>query len=137
MSFTPRFYNLRELVHLDLSYNKITLLRDFSLPNLRSLDVTSNKIRYVSSDANIPQLKDIYLDKNPIREIWGVRNEQIVSAPRRKNQISFIPERKQITSEPVKKVEINPSIRRSSIFFIGISSIIMGLYLVIIIISEV
>lgn len=60
LSFVSHFTSLE---YLDLSYNKISLLEDFSFPHsLHYIDISFNQIRYVSSDCfdSLDELK--YLD---------------------------------------------------------------------------
>ena len=63
---SPSFIYLSELQSLDLSHNNLQNFRNYSLPSLSILNLSNNDISHFNEKQNLPQLKDLYLENNPI-----------------------------------------------------------------------
>ena len=59
--------DLKQLVHLDLSNNKLSAFDNFSLNNLQDLNLSCNEIKYIGKNCHLPNLSILNLNSNQIR----------------------------------------------------------------------
>jgi len=89
---SPSFIYLKEMQSLDLSHNVLKRFRNYSLPSLSILNLSNNDISHFNEKQNLPQLKELCLENNPIITAIDTNNRSVHSINERIKQV--------ITSSP-------------------------------------